>query len=78
MVELTDIVAMQYEYDGPKSSFLVSTVVQWLEDLGLLAPMFNDQSILFNPFSSVCHYKMRYLVYSFYEERHANLKHLES
>ena len=56
---------MQYEYDGPKSSFLVSTVVQWLEDLGLLAPMFNDQNILFNPFSSVCHYKMRYLVYSF-------------
>ena len=53
MVGLTDIVAMQHEFDGPKSSFLVSTVVQWLEDLGLLDPMLNDQSILFNPFSSV-------------------------
>ena len=78
MVGLTDVVAMQHEYDGPKSNFLVSTVVQWLEDLGLLDPMFNDQSILFNHFSSVCHYKMRYFTYPLYEERLSYLKELES
>lgn len=77
-VGLPDILSMQRVYDGPKSNFLVSTVVQWLEDIGLLDPRFNDQSILFNRFSSVCHYKMRYLAYPFYEERLSYLKNLES
>lgn len=77
-VGLPDILSMQRVYDGPKSNFLVSTVVQWLEDIGLLDPKFNDQSILFNRFSSVCHYKMRYLAYPFYEERLSYLKNLES
>ena len=77
-VELPNILAMQRAYDGPKSTFLVSTVVQWLEDMGLLDPRFNDQSLMFNRFSSVCHYRMRYLAYPFYEERLSYLKHLES
>ena len=65
MVELPSLLALQSAYNGPKSNFLVSTVVQWLEDMERLDPKFNDQSILFNRFSTVCHYKMRYLTYPF-------------
>lgn len=78
MVDLSNILAMQRDYDGPKSTFLVSTVVQWLENMGLLDQRFGDQSIMFNRFSSVCHYRMRYLAYPFYEERLSYLKDLES
>lgn len=78
MVDLSNILAMQRDYDGPKSTFLVSTVVQWLENMGLLDQRFRDQSIMFNRFSSVCHYRMRYLAYPFYEERLSYLKNLES
>lgn len=78
MVDLSNILAMQRDHDGPKSTFLVSTVVQWLENMGLLDKRFRDQSILFNRFSSVCHYRMRYLAYPFYEERLSYLKDLES
>lgn len=77
-VGLPDILSMQRTYEGPKSNFLVSTVVQWLEEMGRLDPKFNDQSILFNRFSSVCHRKMCYLAYPFYEERYSYLKNLES
>ena len=78
MVSLSEILAMQHNYDGPKSTFLVSTVTQWLNDIGRLDPRYNDSSILFNRFSSVCHYRMRYLTYPFYEERYSYLKSLES
>ena len=78
MVDLSNILAMQRDYDGPKSTFLVSTVVQWLENMGLLDQRFGNQSIMFNRFSSVCHYRMRYLAYPFYEERLSYLKDLES
>lgn len=78
MVDLSNILAMQRVYDGPKSTFLVSTVVQWLENMGLLDQRFGDQNIMFNRFSSVCHYRMRYLAYPFYEERLSYLKDLES
>ena len=74
---VSEILAMQSNYDGPKSTFLVSTVIQWLDDIGRLDPRFNDQSILFNRFSSVCHYRIRYLAYPYYEERHSYLKTLE-
>lgn len=78
MVELPSLLALQSAYNGPKSNFLVSTVVQWLEDMERLDPKFNDQSILFNRFSTVCHYKMRYLTYPFYEERLSYLEALKS
>lgn len=60
-VGVSEILAMQSNYDGHKSTFLVSTVIQWLDDIGRLDPRFNDHSILFSRFSSVCHYRMRYL-----------------
>lgn len=69
---------MQRCYEGPKPSFLVSTVVQWLDDMGRLDPRFNDHSVIFNRFSSVCHYRIRYFAYPFYEERYSYLKYLES
>ena len=72
------LTVMQNNYDGPKSTFLVSTVTQWLNDMGRLDPRYNDSSILFNRFSSVCHYRMRYLTYPFYEERYSYLKSLEA
>ena len=78
MVSLSEIMVMQNNYDGPKSTFLVSTVTQWLNDMGRLDPRYNDSSILFNRFSSVCHYRMRYLTYPFYEERYSYLKSLEA
>lgn len=77
-VSLSEILAMQHNYDGPKSNFLVSTVTQWLNDMGRLDSRYNDSSILFNRFSSICHYRMRYLTYPFYEERHSYLKSLEA
>lgn len=78
VVESSAIMAMQSMYEGPKASFLVSTVVQWLDDMGRLDLRFNDESILFNRFSSVCHYTIRYLAYPFYEERLSYLRFLES
>ena len=77
-VSLSEILVMQHNYDGPKSTFLVSTVTQWLNDIGRLDPKYNDSSILFNRFSSICHYRMRYLTYPFYEERLSYLKNLEA
>lgn len=77
-VSLSEILVMQNNYDGPKSTFLVSTVTQWLNDMGRLDPRYNDSGILFNRFSSICHYRMRYLTYPFYEERHSYLKYLEA
>lgn len=78
MVSLSEIMVMQNNYDGPKSTFLVSTVTQWLNEMGRLDPRYNDSSILFNRFSSVCHYRMRYLTYPFYDERYSYLKSLEA
>ena len=45
-VELPKILAMQCAYSGSKPSSLVSTVVQWLENIGLLDQRFRDQSII--------------------------------
>ncbi len=51
--------------------------MQWLESMHCLDPVYNDKNIIFNRFSTVCFYKIRYLTYPLYEERLAYINHLQ-
>lgn len=77
IVNLEEIIACRDVWKDKKFSFYVSTIVQWLDSMHCLDPAYNDDSIIFNQFSTVCFYKIRYLTYPFYEERLAYIEHLQ-
>ena len=55
-------------YTVKKGDYQV-TVIKWLDSLNMLDPRYNDETNLFVSFSSVCHYRVRYLTYPLYQER---------
>lgn len=77
IVRLEDIVSSGELWKDKKSKFYVSTVVKWLDSIKILDPRYYDDNIIFNSFSTVCHYRLRYLTYPLYKERLAYLKHLK-
>lgn len=77
IVKLEEIMACRAVWKDKKFWFYVSTIVQWLDSLHCLDPVYNDDSIIFNQFSTVCFYKIRYLTYPLYEERLAYIGHLQ-
>ena len=77
IVKLKEIIACRDVWMDKKFWFYVSTIVQWLDSMHSLDPAYHDKSIIFNRFSTVCFYKIRYLTYPLYEERLAYINHLE-
>src|SRR5690554_6617295 len=77
IVKLEEIIACRDVWKDKKFWFYVSTIVKWLNSMHCLDPVYNDHSIIFNQFSTVCFYKIRYLTYPLYEERLAYIKHLQ-
>ena len=55
-------------YTSKKGDYQV-TVIKWLDSLNILDPRYNDETNLFVLFSSVSHYRVRYLAYPLYQER---------
>ena len=77
IAKLEEIIACRAVWKDKKFWFYVSTTVQWLDSMHCLDPAYNDDSIIFNQFSTVCFYKIRYLTYPLYKERLAYIEHLQ-
>ncbi len=77
IVRLADIVSSGALWKDKKSKFYVSTVVKWLDSMKVLDPRYYDDNIIFNSFSTKCHYRLRYLTYPLYKERLVYLEHLK-
>lgn len=77
IVRLEDIVSSGKLWKDKKSKFYVSTVVKWLDSIKMLDLRYYDNDIVFNSFSTVCHYRLRYLTYPLYQERLLYIKHLK-
>ncbi len=74
IIPLSEITALRDKWRGPKTNFFVSTVIQWLDDMDVIDPTYDDKTILFNQFCSVCYYRLKYLTYPLFEERLSYLK----
>ncbi|MFR9543485.1 MAG: hypothetical protein SNH27_15720 [Rikenellaceae bacterium] len=59
-----------------KRFFYESTIINWLRGMGMVDPIFYEESIIFNKLSSICHYRLRYHTYPLYQERISYLEHL--
>lgn len=77
IVRLEDIVSSGELWKDKKSKFYVSTVVKFLYSIKLLDLRYYDNSIVFNSFSTICHYRLRYLTYPLYQERISYLEYLK-
>lgn len=77
IVKLKEIIACRDIWKDKKFWFYVSTIVQWLDSMHCLDPAYHDKNIIFNRFSTVCFYKIRYLTYPLYEERLAYINYLQ-
>ena len=78
-VTLDEIVQKSSLYNNQrKTQFFISTTVNWLMDLNRLDPRYIDSNLLFNSFSSVCHYRIQYITYPLYNERLSFLNHMQS
>lgn len=77
IVRLEDIVSSGELWKDKKSKFYVSTVVKWLHSNGMLDLRYYNNDIIFNSFSTICHYRLRYLTYPLYQERLVYLKYLK-
>ena len=77
IIKLEEIIACQNDWKDKKFWFYVSTTVQWIDSLHCLDLKYNDDSIIFNQFSTICFYKIRYLTYPLYKERMAYLEYLK-
>ena len=79
IITLDEIVKMSsHSNNQRKAQFFISTTVNWLIDLGRMDPRYSDSTLLFNRFSSVCHYRIRYITYPMYDERLIYLKYMQS
>lgn len=77
IVRLEDILSSGELWKDKKSKFYVSTVVKWLYSIKLLDLRYYDNGIIFNSFSTICHYRLRYLTYPLYQERLVYLEYLK-
>lgn len=77
IVRLEEIVSSGELWKDKKSKFYVSTVVKWLYSTKMLDLRYYDNSIVFNSFSTICHYRLRYLTYPLYQERLEYLEYLK-
>jgi Site-specific recombinase XerD len=77
IVRLEDIVSSGEFWKDKKSKFYVSTVVKWLYSNKMLDLRYCDNGIVFNSFSTKCHYRLRYLTYPLYQERLVYLEYLK-
>ena len=77
IVRLEDIVSSGELWKDKKSKFYVSTVVKWLYSNKMLDLRYYDNGNVFNSFSTICHYRLRYLTYPLYQERLAYLEYLK-
>ncbi len=77
IVRLEDIVSSGEFWKDKKSKFYVSTVVKWLYSNNMLDLRYCDNGIVFNSFSTKCHYRLRYLTYPLYQERLVYLEYLK-
>lgn len=78
VVRLEYIVSSGELWKDKNSKFYVSTVVKFLYSIKLLDLRYYDNGILFNSFSTVCHYRLRYLTYLLYQERLVYLEYLKN
>lgn len=78
VVRLEYIVSSGELWKDKNSKFYVSTVVKFLYSIKLLDLRYYDNGILFNSFSTVCHYRLRYLTYPLYQERLVYLEYLKN
>lgn len=77
IVRLEEIVSSGELWKDKKSKFYVSTVVKWLYSAKMLDFRYYDNGIVFNSFSTICHYRLRYLTYPLYQERLVYLEYLK-
>jgi len=77
IVRLEDIVSSGELWKDKKSKFYVSTIIKWLASIKMLDLRYYDNDIVFNSFSTVCHYRLRYLTYPLYQERLVYLEYLK-
>lgn len=69
VVSLERIVQSTSEWHTSKKGHYQVTVLRWLDSLNLLDERYNDETNLLVSFSSVSHYRVRYLTYPLYQER---------
>ena len=58
--------------------FFISTTINWLNEIGRLDLRYCDHNLLFNHFSTICHYRIRYITYPMYHERLSYLNYMQS
>lgn len=78
IVRLEDIMSSGKLWKDKKSKFYVSTVIKWLYSNKMLDHRYYDNGVVFNRFSTICHYRLRYLTYPLYQERLVYLEYLKN
>ncbi len=69
IVSLERIVQSSSEWYTSKKRHYQVTVIKWLCSIGMLDRRYDNPTILFNSFSSISYYRVRYLTYPLYQER---------
>lgn len=79
IITLDEIVEKSYHFKNQKQiRFFISTTINWLNEIGRLDLRYSDHSLLFNRFSTICHYRIRYITYPMYHERLSYLNYMQS
>ena len=78
IITLDEIIEKSSHFKNRKRiRFFISTTINWLHDIGRLDLRYADPNLLFNRFSTMCHYRIRYITYPLYDERLSYLNYMQ-